>query len=130
MAWSAGAGDGSQPTGPINSLDDYLVHRQAIVTFDGSLQGKIDRALAGHQRTRTVQFGTTRFATLPYLVKGTHLLASLPELVGRVLARTHALAYSPLPFDVAPGQPQMAWHRRHDDDLVNTWFRGLVREAG
>lgn len=111
------------------SLDDYLGSRQLIVTFDGALTGKIDRVLDGLGLQRNVGLGTTRFATLPYLVKGSRLVASLPELIGRRLASTHALAYCPLAFQVPPGLPRMAWHSRNDTDPVNIWLRGLVQQC-
>lgn len=105
------------------ALDEFLSSRQTIVTFDGVLSGKIDRVLAGRDLQRRVCLGTARFATLPHLVQGTDLVASLPELVGRVLARTHGLAFCPLPLEVPPGLPRLAWHRRHDADPVHQWLR-------
>ncbi len=111
------------------SLDDYVGSRQLLVTFDGALEGKIDRVLAGQNLRRVVDHGTTRFATLPYLVKGTKLVASLPELIGKRLARTHALSYCPLDFVVPPGLPRMAWHSRNDTDPANLWLRSLIAKC-
>lgn len=110
-------------------LDDYLAARQAIVTFDGALDGKIDRVLAEQGLRRRVCFGTARFSTLPHLVKGTDLVASLPELIGRVLAACHGLTLCKLPFDVPDGRQQMAWHRRNDMDPASRWLRSLIAEA-
>lgn len=112
-------------TAPLE-LDEFLASRQTIVTFDGVLGGKIDRVLAGRGLQRNVCLGTARFATLPHLVQGTDLVACLPELVGRVLARTHGLAFCPLPLVVPPGLPRLAWHRRHDVDPVHQWLRTLI----
>ena len=109
------------------SLDELLETSQIIVTFDGTLEGKVDRILAERGLRRDVRYGTTRFASLPYLIQGTPLVASLPELVGRVLARSHALAFSPLPFEVPPSRPRLAWHRCQDNDPANRWLRGLIK---
>lgn len=110
-------------------LTEYLAARQAIVTFDGELAGKIDRVLGERGLHRHVCFGTTRFSSLPYLIRGTDVVASLPELIGRVLARTHGLAFCPLPFDVPDGKPCMAWHRRRDQDPASQWVRSLVQSV-
>lgn len=111
------------------TLKRYLQSQQVIVTFDGTLAGKIDGILAAQKMQREVRVGTTRFATLPHLVKGSNLVASLPELIGRVLAKNHGLAFCPLPFDVPPGLPRLAWHRRNDADPVNQWLRKVITEA-
>lgn len=108
------------------SVDAYLDSEQLIVTFDGALEGKVDLVLAKSSLQRNVRLGTTRFATLPYIVKGTKRVASVPELVGRVLAHTHGLAFCPLPIDVPPGRPTLAWHRRSERDPAGQWFRELI----
>jgi LysR family transcriptional activator of mexEF-oprN operon len=109
-----------------HTVDSFLQSEQLIVTFDGALEGKVDRVLAKASLQRDVRLGTTRFATLPYIVKGTARVASVPELIGRVLAQTHGLAFCPLPIDVPPGRPMLAWHRRSDRDPSGQWFRELV----
>lgn len=108
------------------SLDEFVGSEQVIVTFDGALESKVDRILAGQQLRRDIRLGTTRFAALPHLVQGTALVASLPELIGRTLARTHGLAFSPLPFAVPPSLPRMTWHRRNDLDPASRWLRELI----
>ena len=109
-----------------HTVEGFLKSEQLIVTFDGALEGKVDRVLAESRLQRDVRLGTTRFATLPYLVKGTARVASVPELVGRVLAQTHGLAFCPLPIDVPPGRPKLAWHRRSERDPAGQWFRELT----
>lgn len=108
------------------TVDAFLKSEQLIVTFDGALEGKVDRVLAESSLQRDVRLGTTRFATLPYIVKGTTRVASVPELVGRVLAQTHGLAFCPLPIDVPPGRPMLAWHRRSERDPSGQWFREVI----
>jgi LysR family transcriptional regulator, mexEF-oprN operon transcriptional activator len=109
-----------------HTVDAFLKSEQLIVTFDGALEGKVDRVLAESRLQRDVRLGTTRFATLPYIVKGTARVASVPELVGRVLAQTHGLAFCALPIDVPPGRPKLAWHRRSERDPAGQWFRELI----
>ncbi len=111
------------------SLDEYLACQQVIVTFDGALSGRIDRLLAERGLQRKVLFGTSRFTALPHLVKGTAIVASLPELIGQVLAKAHKLAYCALPFSVPPGIPRMAWHLRHEAHPENRWLRALIASS-
>lgn len=108
------------------NVDEFIHCKQVIVTFDGALRSKVDRILAARQLERDVRFGTTRFATLPYLIQGTDLVASLPEMVGRVLAGVHGLSYRQLPIDLPPSRPRLVWHRRNDLDPANRWLRSLI----
>jgi LysR family transcriptional regulator, mexEF-oprN operon transcriptional activator len=111
------------------TLAQYVSAPQAIVTFDGNLEGKIDRVLAGSGKRRTVVIGTSRFSSLPFLVKGTPIIASLPELAGKALANSHGLAYCPLPFPVPAGKPCIAWHVKNEHDPSHVWLRELVKKC-
>jgi len=82
--------------------------------------------LAESNLQRDVRLGTTRFATLPYIVKGTVRVSSAPALVGRVLAQTQGLDFCPLPIKVPPGRPTLAWHRRSERDQAGLWFREFI----
>jgi LysR family transcriptional regulator, mexEF-oprN operon transcriptional activator len=111
------------------SLAKYVSSHQAIVTFDGNLEGKIDRVLATMGERRTVVVGTTRFSSLPFLVKGTPIIASLPEFAGRVLASSHGLSYCSLPFRVPAGKPSIAWHIKNEFDPSHVWLRKLIKKC-
>lgn len=111
------------------SRNDYLSSRQLIVTFDGALRGKIDRLLALEDDRRHVAYGTTRFASLPFLVKGTKLVASLPELIGKRLAQTHGLGYCPLPFSIPPAHPRIVWHQKNESNPHSIWLRRLIMDC-
>lgn len=111
------------------TLAKYVSVPQAIVTFDGNLEGKIDRVLAAIGKRRTVIVGTTRFSSLPFLIKGTPIIASLPELVGKALAKSHGLSYSPIPFEVPAGRPSIAWHVKNDYDPSHVWLRALIKNC-
>ena len=108
------------------TMRDYTTCRQAIVTFDGELRGRIDDELAARGLARNVVLGTSRFAALPALVAGSALVASVPELIGRSLAGSNGLAYARLPFGIEPGRPSLAWHRRAEADPASRWLRTLI----
>jgi DNA-binding transcriptional LysR family regulator len=109
-----------------HTVDAFLKSEQLIVTFDGALEGEVDRVLAESLLQRDVRLGTTRFATSPYIVKGAARAASVPELVGRVLAQTHGLGFCPLPIAVPPGRLMLARHQRSERDPAGQWFRDLI----
>jgi LysR family transcriptional regulator, mexEF-oprN operon transcriptional activator len=111
------------------SLDDYLGAAQAFVSFDGSLHGRIDQLLAERGLARDMRVAASRFSVLPHLVRDTPLVASLPALIGRVLAERHALGWAPLPLAIPPGRPSLAWHGRNDLDPAQVWLRDQVRRG-
>jgi DNA-binding transcriptional LysR family regulator len=115
------------PAGP--TLTDYLGTRQAFVSFDGTLHGRIDRILAEQGLARDMRVAASRFSVLPHLVRGHPIVASLPELIGRVLGERHGLACARLPLELAPATPSLAWHLRSELDPAQRWAREAFRNC-
>lgn len=111
------------------SLEDYLAHPHLLTSFSGAFSGFVDEALAARGLTRRVTLTTTRFATLPFVLRRFAGIASLPATAARVLGAELGLAVSPLPVEVAPVDLALAWHARHEQDAGHRWFRELVAEV-
>lgn len=118
----------SADDGPI-TLDAYLAADHVLVSFRGDFTGVADEALAKIGRSRTVKVVIDRFTSVPFMVKTSGLVATLPDHLGRQVAAFWGLRYSELPFDIAPLEMALFWHHRMDDDPAHSWFRTLVADA-
>lgn len=108
------------------SLDDYLAHPHLLTSFGGSFTGFVDEVLEQRGLSRHVTMTTTRFSTLPFVLRRFRGIASLPVTAARELGNALGLTVSPLPIEVPPVDLFLVWHARHDTDLGHLWLRELV----
>jgi DNA-binding transcriptional LysR family regulator len=63
---------------------------------------------------------------LPLVVRGTRLVATVPDRVAQMFAATLPIKTFPLPLDIPPLHEILLWHKRHDSDPAHAWLRDLV----
>lgn len=110
------------------TLAQYLSSPHVIVSFRGDLEGTLDATLGRLKKRRNVVFATPHFVTLPFVLKRTNTIATLPEFAVQCLAEPFRLAASKLPFATEPIIISMVWHARFDVDPAHAWMRTLLAE--
>jgi LysR family transcriptional activator of mexEF-oprN operon len=108
------------------SLEDYLAYPHLLTSFGGEFTGYVDDVLAQRGLSRHVTMTTTRFSTLPFVLRRFRGIASLPAAAARELGGALGLSVSPLPFEVPAVDLFLVWHARHDTDTGHQWLRELV----
>jgi DNA-binding transcriptional LysR family regulator len=63
---------------------------------------------------------------LPLVVRGTRLVATVPDRVAQMFAATLPIKTFPFPLDIPPLHEILLWHKRHDSDPAHAWLRDLV----
>jgi DNA-binding transcriptional LysR family regulator len=63
---------------------------------------------------------------LPLVVRGTRLVATVPDRVAQMFAATLPIKTFPLPLNIPPLHEILLWHKRHDSDPAHAWLRDLV----
>ncbi|MGK5078747.1 LysR family transcriptional regulator [Janthinobacterium sp. HLX7-2] len=79
--------------------------------------------------SRRVVVSTFSFVTLPMLVIGTELIATVHARVARHLVRTWPLEIRPMPIPFEKMQQSVQWHKFRSDDPELVWLRGLLAKA-
>ncbi len=110
-------------------LDDFCRYPHLLVSYAGDFSGAIDDALARVGRRRQVRIVTSRFSTVPFLLKETAAFATMPAQVASRLARAFRLAVSPPPVPVASNTVRLVWKRKDHGNQRHHWLRTLVRDA-
>ncbi len=112
------------------SLETFssLPHASAVL-FDHSMRKGL--VLAEHFEThgvhRNVVVETDNFLVLPYLVRGTTMLALMPRRLAGLMNRDGSLSLYPLPV-ATPGFSQMLfWNPIKATDPALVWFRTFLR---
>jgi LysR family transcriptional activator of mexEF-oprN operon len=111
------------------SLDDYCRRRHVLVTYAGDLCGTVDETLGELGRQRDVAFSVPQFGSLPAVLAGTDLLATVPEHVALALSAQGGIRFEALPFESPDYQIRMAWRAVTDKDLAETWLRKAMLRA-
>lgn len=106
------------------------LERERHVVVDGG-SGHLGprRALVEHRLESRIAVRVTRFATLPYVVQDSELVAIVPERVARALARTHSVRIFALPWPIEP--VEVAAYTRHAPgrSAAQRFFLEVIRTA-
>jgi LysR family transcriptional regulator, nod-box dependent transcriptional activator len=63
---------------------------------------------------------------LPLVLKGTRLVATMPERVAQMYASSLDVKTFPVPIETPELHEILLWHKRNDSDPAHTWLRDLV----
>lgn len=109
------------------TAERWAAGRHVLVSRRGRERGPADEAAArlGLKRRIAVVVGT--FSEALALVRGSDLIAEVPErYTGRL---RDGLASFPLPIEMPYPTISLMWHPRLDADPAHRWLRGVVREV-
>jgi len=105
----------------------YAAGRHVLVSRLGLETGPVDAALATLGLEREIAAIVGGFSAALALVRGSDLIAAVPERhTGGLRAGMHSFA---LPVPVPEITVSLLWHPRLDADPAHRWLRGCVRDA-
>lgn len=116
------ADDGTAPL----TLDHYCERPHALVSMSGDLCGKIDQDLALYGRTRKVALAVPHFVGLGALIRGSNLIATVPDYAASALLAGGGLVMEQPPFEIADSQLTMVWRAASDHDPSERWLRQKI----
>ena len=89
-----------------------------------------NRVLSEAGLARNIQVTTFSFSTIPHLVSGTNLLATVHRRLAESMMSQAELTIHPLPSKASRLRQMMQWHTYRDSDPGIIWLRNLVQGAG
>ena len=105
----------------------YAAERHILGPRGHDDRGPVDEALAALGLERRIATVVNGFGNALALVRGSNLVAAVPE---RHTASLRGGLFSfPLPFKVPGVTVSLLWHPRRDADPAHRWLRGCVRDA-
>jgi DNA-binding transcriptional LysR family regulator len=105
----------------------YAAGRHVAISRRGVAAGPVDDALAAQALQRHVAVTVAGFAEALALVRGSDLIATVPERHTGTL-RDGLVTFS-LPLALQPFTVSLLWHPRMDGDAAHRWLRGCMREV-
>lgn len=88
----------------------------------------VDSVLADMGHKRRIALNVPHWLVIPHVLKRTDLLAVMPGRLAAALNDDELSAFD-LPFDSAPFDWMMYWHRRHDRSKASLWLRNELRQV-
>jgi DNA-binding transcriptional LysR family regulator len=112
--------------------EDYLQARHITVVYTDNERLNFDKILEASGIRRNIAVSVPNFSGVPAFLKGTPMLATMPQLLAKSLMRDFASCPVPLKgrtpanFDQLP--MYLAWHRRSQNDAAHRYIRGMIEE--
>lgn len=100
--------------------------RHLVVTSMDSPYNNINAALADIGVDLEHAFRVPHFASVPYILSTTELVATVPQRLAERAAAPFGLRYADSPLGLPPLQTNMFWHRRYHQDEGGRWLRSLL----
>jgi DNA-binding transcriptional LysR family regulator len=105
------------------TLEAYLAQRHVVLAAREGSRPMIDLALAKRGLSRRIAVTVPHFQSMPVLVRGSDLLATLPRRMAQLYARHFGLHTYPVPLRVPQFPVYLIWHEGCDADSGHAWFR-------
>ncbi len=109
------------------SVDEYVA-RDHILISSGGFIGVVDEVLAALGHRRRVIASTTHFAALPYLLKGTQAVATVPVHAAHTMARLCGLTVLPCPVAMPRYAVELGWRTDALRDSAVAQVQSVVAE--
>lgn len=111
------------------SLKQFAEAEHVALFYKPSGPGVVDTLLAQKGYTRKIAVQSPHFASLPFIVAGTNLIATVPERMAKPFARQLKLQVLPVPLDLPAFRLTLLWHQRHHSDPAHRWLRQTLLET-
>jgi LysR family transcriptional activator of mexEF-oprN operon len=108
------------------TLDEYCARPHVLVSHTANVSGYADEWLAEIGRTRQVVLSVPQYSSLPALLAGTDLIASLPDYTAEAMAASGMLYKEPFPFKTPTLDLSMVWLSHVDTDPAERWLRSRL----
>ncbi|MCI0490580.1 MAG: LysR family transcriptional regulator [Blastocatellia bacterium] len=111
------------------SLRQYAAAHHIGVFYKSLGPGLIDALLAQKGHSRHLAVLVPHFASVPFLVAASDLIATVPESLARRFSEQVEIQILPLPFAIPAFRLTMLWHKRNEADPAHQWLRKMITET-
>lgn len=107
-------------------LQDYLRWPHVLTSLSDDAHGAVDAALAKRKLRRSIVMTTPDFLAVPFVVRRTRVITTMPSRLARYFSEAFDLATSPVPVDLPRFTISLLWHASFDHDPGHLWLRQTV----
>lgn len=107
-------------------LEEFSNAEHVVVISAGTGHGKTDELMENSTIRRNVRLRVPHFVALPYILKETNLIATVPDKIAERLASSFPLSYVPHPITLPEIQINIFWHTKYHQEEGSKWLRTLI----
>jgi LysR family transcriptional regulator, mexEF-oprN operon transcriptional activator len=107
-------------------MQRWLELDHVLVSFSGDFHGLFEEKFARKGLRRNIVVATPRFAAVPYMLKGSQLICTLPEYLAYRFAKSFGLATVAAPYAASTFDVELVWPQRLDAEPDHRWFRDVL----
>lgn len=111
------------------TLQKYIEARHVVVEAPTRSQGLLESYVQKRGIHRNAALTTPHFMSLPQILSGTDLIATVPDAIADSFADNRRLARLPLPFRSPVFDAHLHWSKSVSNDPAHRWLRGILFEA-
>jgi DNA-binding transcriptional LysR family regulator len=108
------------------SRREFSAAEHLVVISAGTGHGKMDELMERAGIVRNVKVRVPHFVAVGQLLRGSDLVATLPERLAESVAAPFGLAYVAHPAKLPEISIDLFWHARHHRDPANQWLRTII----
>jgi DNA-binding transcriptional LysR family regulator len=108
------------------TLPRFLRASHAVVSSAGTGHARVEAIMRQRGVKRIIALELPHFAAVPYIIRDTELIATVPEKLADCAIEPFGLIVRPPPIDELSFQVNMFWHRRVHKDEANKWMRDTI----
>jgi DNA-binding transcriptional LysR family regulator len=108
------------------TLEKFLSSRHILVTNVSNSYNRVNRCLLRAGIKANVKLQVPNFAAVPYLVRGTDCIATVPSRLAQIVAAPFGLDSISPPLHLPSLDVCILWHPRFNYDEGNKWLRDLI----
>lgn len=111
------------------TMKAYCESRHVVVEAPTRSQGLMDSFVRRRRIERNVALVTPHFMSLPEIIAGTDLIATVPDAIATAFAHDGRLTCLELPFKSPVFEAHLHWAKSVSNDPAHRWLRGIVFES-
>lgn len=108
--------------------DAYRAATHAVLRDEARLHDPVEQYLQARGVQRSVAYVCSHFLSIPPVVAGTDLIATVPAAAGRIFNTDPRLQLADPPFAFPRFDVKMYWHRKTHNDVALRWLRKTIVE--
>lgn len=108
------------------TADEFLAAEHVVIESPDPGHYLVEELFRKRHMERRIRFVVSHFGSIPYILRDSDLVATVPRIFAIAHEKPFDLAFKPHPINLPPFSVNVFWHARYHKDPGNQWLRRLI----